>query len=195
MQLMKKYGAWIAFGVIVVCGVLWEAVPLQDAYGRLARIPRVGPDFRGVDIPLDSLERSVFARCNVVKRVYNMEEQAFMLYVIDGTRDRNAIHDPTLCFTGSGWEFTKREPIEVPGGTAELLTAEKGDRTMQVVLWFSEGDKRYYSVVEFWRNATLRRLSLGKTGGEPVRVMLYPADNEKVDWAKVLEDFDPLWNF
>lgn len=190
-----QLGIWAAILGILFMGALWDMYPLPDAGERLESIPQQGLGFSGTDVPMSEVEKQVFEGCNLIKRYYSYQGQVFFLSVVDGTGNRNAVHDPTFCFTGGGWEIENRQMIAVRGGTAERIFLKKGEKSKEVLLWFSNGKKRYASPVRYWVDTTIRRLSLGWSGAEPVRVMLQPPPGEQVDWDKVLAEFYPLWEF
>ena len=104
-----------------------------------------------------------------------------VLMVIDGARNRHAVHDPTYCFRGAGWEIAGDRPFELPGGTGKILSLHKGNETREAVYWFSDGCDRHAQVTRCWWQMALRRLTFGKSGPDPVLVLIQPLDNGEFD--------------
>jgi hypothetical protein len=115
-----------------------------------------------------------------------------IMVAIDGSRNRHAIHDPTFCFRGAGWVISKGGEFPVPGGHAKLLTLRKEGRTIEVMYWMSDGRTRYGSALHYWWQTTLRRLTLGHSGEEPILFVLQPATGDSLDWQLLFQQFPEL---
>lgn len=187
------YLQWSALAVVFLLGIIWEFYPLPDASERLSRLPLSGPGYSGYEVPITDVERSVFKDNRLLKRIYQVGNQQFFLSIVDGTHHRSSVHDPTLCFQGSGWSIAGRKHISLFNGSGEILFLKRGEETQEVLLWFSDGQERHASLVRYWYQTALRRLSLGKSGAEPVRIIVQPVRTDKLDWDKLLQDFFPLW--
>lgn len=188
----KLQWALIVFAMFL--GAAWELFPLSDASNRLDRFPLWGDGFFGQEIPIQEIEKQVFAGNRMMKRFYQMDNMAFYVSIVDGTHNRSAVHDPTLCFQGSGWKITSRKPLLVPGGEAEIVGMDRSNgRQLEILICFSNGEDRYKSVVHYWFDTTMRRLTLGKWGDEPVRIIVEPIENQPIDWNKLAKNFQPLW--
>lgn len=184
---------WIFLVVAIGLGLLWQFYPLPDAKKRIEGLPLNGPGFVGQDVPLNDFEESFFKNVNVLKRVYRVNDSNYFLTVLDGTHNRHVVHDPYYCFTGSGWQIDNADKISIQGGTAEQLLISKGAQNKSAIFWFSDGKDNFNSAWKYWMAATLRRLSLGYSGQEPVLVMLQPLDNTTdVDWNKILKTLYPI---
>lgn len=184
---------WIALALVLLMGVIWEFYPLSDASERLHSLPLSGPGFAGYDVPINETERAVFLDNHLVKRIYQVAGQHFFLSIVDGTHHRSAVHDPTLCFQGEGWSIEGRRPLRLVNGEGEILTLKRDEESREVLLWFSDGKQRYSSLIRYWYQTMVRRLSLGRSGEEPVRVIVQPVGKDPVEWNKLLRDFYPLW--
>ncbi len=185
---------WAGIALIVAMGCLWQFFPLKDASDRMSRFPLSGLGFQSQDFEVTEVEKSVFKGNNLMKRYVVMGGQHFFLSVVDGSKYRNAVHDPTICFLGDGYTVDRREPINVPGGTGELIHMVKEDGTTRTVfLCFSDGTQRYASVVHYWFDTTMRRLTLGKWGEEPIRIIIQPIGDKSLNWHRLLFEFIPLW--
>ena len=188
----KQTFLMISLGILMLLVVVWEWYPLPDAQNRLDLIPISGPRIHSTNIPLDSAERSVYTNTYVVKRYYKVKDYRFVLFAVDATKNRHAVHDPTYCITGAGWNTEQDRELTIPGGTAKNLSLSKDDKSLEVLYWFSTGDQKYSSVLRYWIETTLRRLSLGFSGSEPVLVVLQSSGNQNLDWQQLLQDFEPL---
>jgi hypothetical protein len=173
---------WTVIGIAVVCGALWALYPLPDASARLQAVPKSGGDFASTDIALIPSELKVLGRVNLIHRQYQMDGRSFYTTVIDGTKDRHAVHDPRYCFQGGGWHVLSERNLSLPGGQANWVRAMNGDREVQALFWFSDGRSRYTSMLRYWGQTTLRRMTLGRSGPEPVLVVLQCFGGEQPDW-------------
>jgi len=183
---------WIALALALILSLVWQFTPLRDASARLNAIPLRGFAYTGRDLPLEDVERSIYQPARVVKRIYEVGRQQMIMVAIDGSRNRHAIHDPTFCFRGAGWVISNGRQIPVPGGYAKLLSLRKDGRTVEVMYWMSDGRTRYASALRYWWQTTLRRITLGHSGEEPILFVLQPAHGESLDWDSLLEQFPEL---
>ncbi|MBI4659856.1 MAG: exosortase-associated EpsI family protein [Verrucomicrobia bacterium] len=178
-----RHRTFIWFGLIaaIVLGVLWDFYPLANSEDRLRLVRANGSNFSSQDLPLTRTEQSVFANAKVIHRRYQFEGHRVFVTLVDGTENRHAVHDPGYCFQGAGWKVVDQTTITVPGGRAKRFKAVRKTETMVVMYWFSDGCKRHASFPRYWWQTTLRRITLGRSGPEPVLVVLQ-APNEKADW-------------
>ena len=102
------------------------------------------------------------------------------------------VHDPYYCFEGSGWSINNINRYPIPGGDANLLNITKDGVATQAIFWFSDGTSRYTSPLRYWMEATLRRLSLGYSGQEPVLIMIRPLDDKNINWEQTLKALHPV---
>ncbi len=184
---------WLAVAVSVSLGVTWGVVPLADAASRLGRLPLRTPGVKGVEIELTDGERKSFGKASATKRLYRVGGQEFHLLVLDGTRDRHAVHDPLFCFRGAGWHVDAEEPLAVANGKGNAIRLTRGDETVYALYWFTTGREIHASAPRYWAQSTLRRMSFGASGDEPVLVLLHASD-AKPNWRRVLRRFRQLEN-
>jgi hypothetical protein len=177
----------------VLLTIAWSAVPLADAHERLRALPASGFGFASVDIPLTGEESSVLGHVHVIKRVYQVRDQRFVLMVIDGGADRHAVHDPLYCFRGAGWQVAARERFDVPGGSAALLKLSKENENREALFWISDDQTRHAEPMRYWWQSTLRRLTFGQSGAQPVLVIAQALEAERVDWSKLAADFPAMF--
>lgn len=183
---------WIVLAVALVLGALWQFVPLPDASARLRSLPETSTGVETRESPLEPGEVEVFSRTSVLKRLANVDGQIVMLTAIDGTKDRHAIHDPRFCFQGAGWKITSQEPIAMNKGEASRVKLQKGEETTEAVFWFTDGAQQFSSPTTYWTKTTLRRLTFGRSGGEPILVILAAAGQTPMDWPKLLQTWTAL---
>jgi hypothetical protein len=174
---------WAAIAFAIVCGTLWAVYPLPDALDRLDAVPRSGATFACTDVALTPVEQQVLGRVNLVHRHYQMGPHGFYATMIDGTKDRHAVHDPRYCFQGAGWNVLAERKFPLPGGEASWVHAINGEREVQALFWFSDGAERYTSLLRYWWQTTLRRMTLGRSGAEPVLVVLQSFGSDQPDWT------------
>lgn len=192
MSRVTQRGLWAALVLSVFLSLAWEFYPLPDASGRLDLLTGSTVGFTGVDVPLTATEEEVFAGARLVKRMYRRGDVCFLLTVIDGTKDRHSVHDPVYCFRGAGWREVGETEIPMAGGRGKWLRLRKKDQEREVIYWFSDGTNRHASPVRYWCQTTLRRLTLGSLGEEPVLVVVQPCGERGVDWRRILKTFVPL---
>lgn len=184
---------WIFLFVAIALGLLWQFVPLSNAEGRLQALPLVGTQYGGKNIPLTEFEKNFFYRVNILKRLYDVQGNYLYLLVLDGTDNRHIVHDPYYCFRGSGWEILSEKNVAVPEGNASVVRIRKGEQEKEAMFWFSDGSANYASPMRYWWETTLRRLSLGYSGPEPVLVILQPVNHDTIDWEALSGQFPSLF--
>jgi hypothetical protein len=192
MKTPAKKILWIALAVALVLSLVWQFAPLTDASVRLDAIPLHGFGFTGRDIPLADAEKSIYSPARVLKRLYQVDRQQVIVIAIDGSRNRHAIHDPTFCFRGAGWTIAASRFIPVAGGEVRLLSLTKDGQTREAMYWLSDGQTRHASALRYWWQTTLRRLTLGHSGDEPILFVLQPAQGNSLEWDLLLSQFPAL---
>lgn len=178
---------WPALGVVVVLSLLWEFLPLRDASARLDALPKQGSFFISREVPFTEVETGIYEKARAIKRLYQVKGQVVLAVVIDGSRNRHAVHDPTFCFRGAGWTIEGSRNVEIPGGTACLLSLAKGNQKAEAMYWWSDGRTRHATSTRYFWQTTLRRLTFGNSGEEPVLVILQPGTATPLNWNSVLQ--------
>ncbi len=189
---------WLAAGLLlaVALAFLWERVPLPDARARIQKVPQAGFGFASRDLPLSEAEREIFGPATVTKRLYQLARERFTLVIVDGSKNRHAVHDPTYCFRGAGWRIERREEVPVPGGVMARVHLRKAEQRQEAVYWISDGAVRHASAARCWAQTGLRRLTLGMSGAEPVLVLVQPLEGSPAgDLARLPERFPDLFVF
>lgn len=193
MNKQIRTSLWIAIFFAIVLGMVWQFYPLPDALARIDSLPLIGKNFIGKNVPLSDFEKNFFKGINLIKRDYNIGNQTFFIIALDGTHNRHVVHDPYYCFRGMGWTILQERTIEIPGGQAAILNIEKGGVQKEAMFWFSSETERYISPLRYWWQATLRRLTLGRSGPEPILIMVQPINQTPVDWNQLPELFPQLF--
>lgn len=186
---------WIFFGFVVAVGLIWEFFPLSDGAKEMARLPLSGKDFYGKDVPITAFEKEYLPNVGILKRLYRVGSNNFFVTVLDGTHNRHAVHDPRYCFRGEGWDVVEEIPFMTPYGEANLFTLRKMGIERQALAWFTQGNTHFSSPMDYWIRTSIRRLTLGLSGPEPLLVMVQPTDVAKPDWNRLMEKFKPLFSF
>lgn len=173
--------------------VVWELIPLKSGEERIRSLPLSGLGFEGQEITPPKEVQEVFKDVTYVQRAYKVRDRVYIVSILDGTHNRHAVHDPTFCAYGGGWAVSGRERLPVEGGQVEKVTMVKGDQKRELLLWFSNRAHKFPSIYEYWYVASIRRLSMGYSGEEPIRIMVQPVDNDTPNWREFIRNFPPLW--
>lgn len=193
MDNVRQKFLWIFLICVVALGSLWQFYPLPSAQGRLNKLPLIGPQFEGKEIALTADEEKFFPNVNIIKRIYKLHDDYFFVTVLDGSNNRHVVHDPYYCFRGAGWSINAEHPFPVRNGMASLIDISKGDDHREALYWFSDGTSAYISPMRYWWQTTLRRVTLGHSGVEPILIMIQPMTKEHVDWNSVINALNPLF--
>ncbi|MBA4138851.1 MAG: hypothetical protein C0518_16220 [Opitutus sp.] len=174
---------WLAAAVSVGCGIAWGIYPLSNAAERLRAVPLHAGEFAGRDVALTEAEKKVLGRVDVVHRRYAFADRAVYVTLIDGSRDRHAVHDPRYCFQGAGWRLLDEARRPVAGGEAAWLRAQNDRGVAEAAFWFSDGVARHASLGRYLWNSVVRRATFGRVGDKPVLVVLQAFDGEPLGQA------------
>lgn len=185
---------WVGLLTSITLGLIWQFAPLPDAKKHLENLPLSGIGYQGKNIPLEPFEKEFFKDVHILKRLYQVNGQNFFITVLDGTHNRHVVHDPYYCFKGGGWTVLQEKNISIKKGNASLLLIGKDGYQREALFWFSDGKKQHNSPFYYWMQATLRRLSLGASGPEPVLVVVQPLTDDPVNWKLFEKNFYSLFN-
>jgi hypothetical protein len=179
----------------VVLALAWDLVPLPDAQNRVAHLATAGLGFSSREMPLNETETSIYGAAQVVKRIYRAGHENFAVVIVDGTRNRHAVHDPAYCFRGAGWIIAGERALELPGGAGKILTLQKNGETREALFWFSDGRERHAQIARCWWQTALRRLTFGASGPAPVLVLVQPLVDGRSDWSQLPAQLPALFEF
>ena len=183
---------WIAFAILVPLGLLWQFYPLTDASSRIDRFPRKGTQVKSYDLPLTPGEEAIFSGVTVIKRLALVGDNRAVVTVIDGTRNRHAVHDPVFCFRGAGWEVSREEKVPLRNGYGRLVHLHQGKDVAEAMYWFSDGNEQFNRPVLYWWKTALRRMTFGGSGMEPVLVILTSSGTPLPHWPELLSAWPEL---
>ena len=179
----------------VVLALAWDLVPLPDAQGRVARFATDGLGFSSRELPLNETEKSIYGAAQVLKRIYRVGRENYVVVIIDGARNRHAVHDPAYCFRGAGWTVAAERPLALPDGAGKILSLRKGPETREAVFWFSNGRERQAQVARCWWQMAWRRLTFGASSPAPVLVLVQPLDGDHPAWERLPAQLPELFEF
>lgn len=188
----KSRWLWVGLGFVVLLVVLWDAMPLPDAVGHLGALPPRGADFVSRDLPLVPGEKNALGPAAYLKRLYAWRGQRFVVLAVDGTHNRHVVHDPQYCLRGAGWQLVSQHPVPLGGGEAMLSRFVHGRQAAEALYWYTDGEHCHASPLRYWWQTTLRRLTLGASGNEPILVIVQPFDADPMDWPRLTTNFLPL---
>lgn len=179
---MKQRIAWVAAALVAVAAVVWKLAPLPDAQDRIAPLA-AGPGQRLETLELTEVEAGFFGEAQAARWLASGAGGGVVATVVDGSRNRRAVHDPSFCFRGAGWTVVAEEPLALPHGEARRVTLSREGAELEAVYWYSDGQAAHASPPRYWAATTWRRLTLGGSGPEPVLVLLVPARGRAVNWG------------
>ena len=194
MSKLKNRLIWGLAAFVAALTVAGRLVPLEDASPRL-RAPSGGVGMQVVELPLTQWEADFFGSASVRRWMLSGNGPSVIATVVDGTRNRRAVHDPGFCFRGAGWEIEGERALELPHGLARIVRLRRDGETADAVYWFSDGLSAHGDARRYWIDATLRRLSFGHSGPEPVLVMLVPVTDSPAEWTQWLRRWPELTRY
>lgn len=176
----------------VLLSMVWPRLPMAGDPDPLARIPREGIGLQSRDLEISPTEKKWLGGAAGLKRVYSFRGRLWLLAVTDGTNNRQSVHDPTYCFLGEGWKITGQSPMPLAGGSAMCVTMERNGETSRAIYWFYDGNTPFSSVVDFWIKSTIRRITRGLSGPEPLLFILRPLGTDTALWQTSANEIAPL---
>lgn len=183
----KNWWRPVALAFAVAVTLLWELPPQTNNAQRLSTLPKNGLGLTSVDLALSRVEAVIYNKVKVLKRLYYTGTDRVVVVVIDGSKNRHAVHDPKYCFQGAGWRVKAEHKQPLPNGEALRIDLERGNEHTEAIYWFTDGANRHTSSLRYWWQTSLRRLTFGAWGAEPILVVMQPATDNlgAVDWEKL----------
>lgn len=163
--------------ILILVAAYVRTLDLPDASGRIADFPQSGPGFSARSIPLTEFETDMLGEADGYKWIYTWKGLRYAITILDGTYNRQAVHDPRYCFRGAGWTIETDETITLAGGHARQLSLRNESGTSEALFFYSDGEHIFDAPFEYWMRATLRRWLRSHGGGEPILVMIQPLDS------------------
>jgi hypothetical protein len=193
---MKQRILWLTLALTVGIALGWPMIPLKSAHDRLAALPGSSPDFQARPLELSAEDRAFLGKAESAQFLIAMRGGGrLVLSVIDGTGNRHAVHDPAYCFSGAGWKIQSKTLVKLSSGDATRVSLAKGDEKSEALWFFDNGTKQFTSPMDYWLATSLRRITLGHSGDEPVLVTLRSLPGESVDWDRVRQILVPALGF
>jgi hypothetical protein len=192
----RRWFPWVFLGALLAFS-LWWGRPIEESTSRLDGLPPRGPAFNSIDLPLTGPEQEFFQGARVVKRQYQLpgDRGSFVLIAIEGRKNRSAVHDPSFCFRGAGWQTGATRPVALDRGTGQGLDLHKEGAQTSALYWFTDGSRQHASAARLWWQSALHRLTRGHSP-EPVLVLLQPSSGggtlnpeEIFRWMPALRQF------
>ncbi len=183
---------WPLLIIAVILAAAWRFQKLPDASARLNGLPKAGMGFASRELPITQTEREVYGKAQLVKRIYSVHNKLMVAIVIDGSNNRHAVHDPLFCLRGGGWQVERQADYPLSNGMAKLVGLKRGSERSEALYWFSDGTSHWSSPNRYLWEASLRRLSFGHSGDEPVLVVLQPSKQPNMRWDIILNTFTQL---
>ncbi|WPJ96818.1 exosortase-associated EpsI family protein [Coraliomargarita algicola] len=168
-----------------------RSLELEDASVRMAAFPLSGPGFTARSVPLTDFESDILGAADGYKWIYSWKGLRYAITILDGTHNRQAVHDPRYCFRGAGWDIVDDQVISYAGGSARQLKLTRQGGSSEALFFYSNGEIVFDAPLEYWLRATLRRWLRQYGGAEPVLVMIQPL-NPGVGIDRALNEFLPM---
>ena len=182
---------WTTIFIIFIGVLVLRVLTLPPQLERLDSLPLKGATFEGEPLQLTQQEGQYLGSAEAVKRLYKLGSDRFVVAVIDGTRNRDAVHNPELCFQGEGYTIIKERSLPMRGGEAKVLIMKKAEEVRELAYWYTTGTSRHSSPLKQRIQSTLHHLSLVGHTNEPFLVIVESASTG-TNWNAVLSAFPEL---
>ena len=185
-MISKRSVLWSICGLAALVALVWPALPVATGPDRLAGLPVSGPGFQSKEIRLTDSDREFLGGARGVQHLVQLHDGGrLMVTVIDGSGNRHAVHDPTYCLAGGGWKIVRKEVSVLQSGEATFMVMEKDGKTMEAMWFFDDGKRQFTSPLGYLLRTGARRVTLGRSGAEPLLVTVRTLPGESADWRRV----------
>jgi hypothetical protein len=168
----------------MIVAFLLRSVELEDASQRIAAYPRAGAGYTSREIPLNTFEKDMLGDAQGYKFIYVYHGLKYAITLLDGTNNRQAVHDPRYCFRGAGWDITEDTTIDFSGGSARKLKLMSDSKNSEALFFYSTGLTAFSQPMQYWLHTTIRRWLRSYGGAEPILVMVQPVEGSiSLDYA------------
>ncbi|MGD7652024.1 MAG: exosortase-associated EpsI family protein [Verrucomicrobiales bacterium] len=192
----KSIIIWTLCAVAAITALIWPMLPLAESPDRLANMPLDGPDFQSHQVDLSNADREFLGGANAVQRLVRLRTGGnLVMTVVDGSGNRHAVHDPTYCLAGGGWQVREKHTVALHSGSAVWIAMHKDSESMEALWFFDDGSSQFTSPLSYLARTSLRRATLGHSGPEPLLVMLKALPGEPIDWNRVRQILIPALGF
>lgn len=183
----------VILGLAIAVSMFWANLPMLGDSHTLDSIPRDGWAIKSKDVELSPLEKKWLGAAAGMKRLYFTDGRVWLLAVLDGTNNRQAVHDPTYCFIGEGWKIIRQTPVPLAGGSAMLVSMTRNAETEEALYWFFDGTTPFSFLPKYWAKSTLRRITRGISGQEPLLFILRTIGPAPENWITSASEVVPLF--
>jgi hypothetical protein len=159
-------------------------------------LPASSPDFQSRPVKFAAADQALLGAARATQNLIVMRGGGqLLLTVIDGTRNRHAVHDPVYCFSGAGWQALVKNKVKLNSGEATWISLGNRGRKAEALWFYDDGQRQFTSPLDYWLATSRRRLTLGLSGDEPVLVTLRSLPDEPVNWDRVRQILLPALGF
>jgi len=178
---------WIVLAVSILSGIIWSQ-PLADAAARVDALPMHGLFYQAKPGAIRPDEQAFFGKSTVVRRHLAVADHILTVTIVDGTRNRHAVHDPRHCLRGGGYNVTTASPVPLRQGEACSLDVTGPDgRPISMLFWYSDGQTRHASAWRYWLQTASRRVTRGVSGEEPLLITISTPGKVGGAWPQLME--------
>ncbi len=156
----------------VLLTLVWEFVPLPDAQHRVQHLLENAGTSHVQSLPPTPVEMDILGEALALKRLYQIGHEQFLVIVLDGTKNRQAVHDPQHCFHSGGWQLGPETETPTARGLATELRLKQPTRETEILYWFTDGQTHHPSPITYWMSETVRRLTLGQVGEAQLLILI-----------------------
>jgi hypothetical protein len=192
----KRIVLLLLCALAVLVALIWPSLPLASETNRLATLAGSGSGFDSVPLSLTSADIKFLNGAKAdIRHVKLHSGGSLVLTVIDGSENRHAVHDPSYCLAGGGWQITEKKRISMRSGEATWMKLVKGEATSEAIWFFDDEKSQFTSPLAYWARTSARRMTLGRSGSEPRLITLRALPGEAMNWDEVREQVLPAMGF
>lgn len=104
-------------------------------------------------IPMADVNVPGYSTTRLEHRVTKLSSKNALIYIKPIAGFFSSDHQPMICWSGSGYDFTKVHQKEVNGANVYAATLEKGDEHLYTAWWYDNGRSTTISQVQWRWNA------------------------------------------
>ena len=192
MTKQRRKFLWLIFVASLLVGMVWDLIPVQRDENRLQILLDDNQSLPMIELPLADRD---FLGEHIIQRLCQAGNQLFVLTVVDGAKDRHALHEPMYCFRGAGWEVQTQSTFPLADGSEKLVSLQRDTQQLEILYWFSDGKERHASAINTWLNSILHRASFGHIKDPQVLVIIQPWNTQTLDWKLLFVRSPILFEF
>lgn len=180
--------------VAIVLTMVWDRIELPNADQRVKEALKETANLTVTPLEPTEAEKEILGSALVAKNVYQARGEQFLVIVLDGSSNRQAVHDPRHCFHSGGWTIESESHFDLPQGNATHLYIRQRNQQTGVLYWYSDGQQQHSSPWQYWLTSTLRRLTFGYSGDEQLLVLVQKVTPVQVtNWETLFAGFPGLF--